>query len=69
VAVLNSGGEVNPLSTQGSMKLLGREQSLLVLSIVQHPKLGRDDAKLVIRLQRINRLGKHQRVRHQKVSV
>jgi hypothetical protein len=49
-AVLNSGGEVSPPSTHGSMKLLGREQSLLKLSAVQRPKHGLDDAKLVIRL-------------------
>jgi hypothetical protein len=35
VAVLNSGGEVIPPSTHGSTKLLGHEQSLLVLSTVQ----------------------------------
>jgi hypothetical protein len=34
VAVLNSGGEVSPQSTHESTKLLGREQSLLVLSTV-----------------------------------
>jgi hypothetical protein len=34
VAILNSGGEVSPPSTHGSMKLLGREQSLLDLNAV-----------------------------------
>jgi hypothetical protein len=34
VAVLNSGSEVSPPSTRGSMKLLGCEQGLLVLGIV-----------------------------------
>jgi hypothetical protein len=50
VAILNSGGEVSPPSTHGSMKLLGREQGLLDLGVVQKPKLGLDDAKPVIRL-------------------
>jgi hypothetical protein len=40
VALLKSGGEVSPPSTGGPMKLLGRIQSLLELSIVQEPKLG-----------------------------
>jgi hypothetical protein len=34
VAILNSGGEVSPPSTHGSMKLLGHEQSLLDLNAV-----------------------------------
>jgi hypothetical protein len=50
VAILNSGGEVSPPSTRGSMKLLGCEQSLLELSVLQKPKLGLDDAKPVIHL-------------------
>jgi hypothetical protein len=50
VAILNSGGEVSPPSTRGSTKLLGCEQSLLELSVVQKPKLGLDDAKPVIYL-------------------
>jgi hypothetical protein len=69
VAVLNSGGEVSPPSTHGSTKLLGREQSLLVLSTVQQPKLGLDDVKPVIRLQRISHLDKRQREHCQKVGV
>jgi hypothetical protein len=51
------------------MKLLGREQSLLLLSTVQLPKLGLDDAKLLIHLQQISHLGKRQRVHHQDVGV
>jgi hypothetical protein len=50
VAILNSGGEASPPSTRGSMKLLGREQSLLDLSAVQKPKLGLNDVKPVIHL-------------------
>jgi hypothetical protein len=69
VAILNSGGEVSPPSTHRSMKLLGREQSLLELSAVQKPKLGLDDVKPVIRLQRISRLGKCRRVHCQEVCV
>jgi hypothetical protein len=63
VAILNSGDEVSPSSTRGSMKLLGREQSLLELSAVQKLKLGLDDAKPVIRL------GKRRRVHRQEVGV
>jgi hypothetical protein len=69
VAVLNSGGEVGPPSTHGSTKLLGHEQSLLDLSAVQKPKLGLDDAKPVIRLQRISCLSKRQRVHCQEVGI
>jgi hypothetical protein len=69
VAVLNSGGEVSPPSTHGPMKLLGHEQSLLELSVVQKPKLELDDVKSVIRLQRISRLGKCQRARRKEVGV
>jgi hypothetical protein len=69
VAVLKSGGEFSPPSTHGSTKLMGHKQSLLNLSIVQKPKLGFDDVKPVIHLQRINRLGERRRVRRQKVSV
>jgi hypothetical protein len=69
VAVLNSGGEVSPPSTRGSTKLLGREQGLLDLGAVQKPKLGLNDVKPVICLQRINCLSKHQRVYCQEVSV
>jgi hypothetical protein len=69
VAILNSGGEVSPPSNHGSMKLLGCEQSLLDLSAVQKPKLGLDDAKPILRLQRISCLGKCQRVRCQEVGV
>jgi hypothetical protein len=69
VAVLNDGGEVSPPITHGSTKLLGREQGLLDLDAVQKPKLELDDAKLVIHLQRISCLGKHQRVCRQEVGV
>jgi hypothetical protein len=69
VAILNGDGEVSPPSTHGSMKLLGREQSLLDLGAVQKPKLGLDDAKPVIRLQRIHCLYKRQRVHRQEVGV
>jgi hypothetical protein len=69
VAVLNGGSEVSPPSTRRSMKLLGHEQSLLELGVVHKPKLILDDAKLVIRLQRINCLSNHGRVHHQEVSV
>jgi hypothetical protein len=69
VAVLNGGGEVSLPSTRGSTKLLGREQGLLDLGEVQKPKLGLDNAKPVIRLQRINCLSKHRRVHRQKVGV
>jgi hypothetical protein len=69
VAILNGGDEVSASSTHGSTKLLGREQGLLDLGAVQKPKLGLDDAKLIIRLQRINCLGKRRRVRHQEVGV
>jgi hypothetical protein len=69
VAILNSGGEVSPLSTCGSTKLLGHEQSLLDLRAVQKPKLELDDAKPVIHLQQISCLGKHRRVHHQEVGV
>jgi hypothetical protein len=64
VAVLNSGSEISPPSTHGSMKLQGYEQSLLVLSIVQQPKLGLDDVKPVIHLQWINCLSEHRREHH-----
>jgi hypothetical protein len=63
VSVLNSEGEVSPPSTCGSMKLLGHEQGLLNLGVMQKPKLGLNDAKAVIRLRQINCLGKHRRVR------
>jgi hypothetical protein len=43
--------------------------SLLELGIVQEPKLGLGDAKLVIRLKRISHLDERQRVHHQEVSV
>jgi hypothetical protein len=69
VAVLNGGGEVRPPSTRRSMKSLDREQGLLNLSAVQKTKLGLNDAKPVIRLQRINCLGKRWSVRHQEVGV
>jgi hypothetical protein len=58
VAILNSGGEVSPPNTHGSMKLLGRRQSLLEHSAVQKPKLGLDDAKPAIHLQWISPLSK-----------
>jgi hypothetical protein len=51
------------------MKLLGHEQGLLDLGAVQKPKLGLNDVKSFIRLQRINCLGKRQRVRRQELSV
>jgi hypothetical protein len=63
VVVLNRCGEVIPPSTRESTKLLGREQSLLVVSTVQQPKLGLDDVKPVIHLQRISRIDKRRRVR------
>jgi hypothetical protein len=63
VAVLNGGGEVSPPSTRGSTKLLGHEQGLMDLGAVQKPKLGLNDAKPVIHLQRINCLNKRRRVR------
>jgi hypothetical protein len=44
VVVLNGGTEVSPPSTHGSIKLLGREQGLLDLGVVQKPKLGLNDA-------------------------
>jgi hypothetical protein len=69
VAVLNGGGEVSSPSTRGSTKLLGREQGLLDLSAVQKPKLGPNDVKPVIHLERINCLGKRRRVCHQEVGV
>jgi hypothetical protein len=69
VAVLNGGGEVTPPSTRGSTKLLGCEQGLLDLGATQKPKLGLNDAKPVIRLQRINCLGKRWRVCCQEVGV
>jgi hypothetical protein len=69
VAVLNSGSEVSPPSTHRSTKLLGREQSLLVLGAVQKPKLRLNDTELVICLQRISCLGKRRRVRRQEVGV
>jgi hypothetical protein len=69
VAILNGGGEVSPPSTRGSTKLLGHEQGLLDLGAVQKPKLGLNDAKPVICLQRINCLGKHRRVCCQEVGV
>jgi hypothetical protein len=69
VAVLNGGGKVDPPKTHESTKLLGHEQGLLDLSAVQKPKLGLNDAKPVIRLQRISCLGKRRRVCHQEVSL
>jgi hypothetical protein len=69
VAVLNSCGEVRPPSTHGSTKLLGYEQGLLDLSTVQKPKLGLNDTKPDMCLQRISCLGKRWRVHHQEVSV
>jgi hypothetical protein len=49
--------------------MLDLEQGLLEFSAVQIPKLGLDNAKPVMHLQRINHLGERQRVHHQKVSV
>jgi hypothetical protein len=69
VVVLNSGGEIGPPRTCGSTKLLGHEQSLLDLSAVQKSKLGLDDVKPVIHLQRISCLDKRRRVHRQEVSV
>jgi hypothetical protein len=69
VAVLNGDSKVSPPSTRGSMKLLGHEQGLLDLGVVQKLKLGLNNVKPVIRLQRINCLSKHRRVRRQEVSV
>jgi hypothetical protein len=69
VAILNGGGEVSPPSTHGSTKLLGREQSLLDLGVVQKPKLGLDDVKPVIHLQQISCLDKHWRVHRHDVDV
>jgi hypothetical protein len=69
VAVLNGGSEVSPPSTHVSTKLLDHEQGLLDLSAVQKPKLGLNDAKPVIHLQRINCLSKRRRVRRQEVTV
>jgi hypothetical protein len=69
VVVLNGGGEVSPPSTHGSTKMLGREQSLLDLGAVEKPKLGINDMKPVICLQRISYLGKRRRVRRQEVGV
>jgi hypothetical protein len=69
MAVLNSGGEVSPPSTHESTKLLGHKQCLLEISAAQQPKLGLNDVKPVIRLQRISCLGKRRRVHHQEVSV
>jgi hypothetical protein len=69
VVILNSGCEVSPPSTRGSTKLLGHEQGLLVLNAVQQLKFGLDDAKLVIRCQRIIRIGERRRVRRQEVGV
>jgi hypothetical protein len=69
VAILNGGGEVSPSSTHGSTKLLGREQSLLDLGVVQKPKLGLDDVKPVIHLQQISCLDKRWRVHRHDVDV
>jgi hypothetical protein len=69
VAVLDSGSEVGPPSTRRSTQLLGCKQSLLELSAVERSKLGLDDAKSVIFLQRISHLSKRQRVCRQKVIV
>jgi hypothetical protein len=69
VAVLNSGGEVGPPSTRGSMKLMGHEQGLLDLGVVQKPKVGLNDVKPVIHLQQIDCLGKHRWVHRQEVDV
>jgi hypothetical protein len=52
-----------------AMKLLGHKQGLLDLGVVQKPKLGLNDVKPVIHLQRINCLSKHQRVHRQEVDV
>jgi hypothetical protein len=64
VAIPKCGGEVSPPSTGGPTKLLGHIQSLLELNTVQQPKLGLNNAKLVIHLKRISCLGERQRVRH-----
>jgi hypothetical protein len=69
VAVLKSGGEVGPPSFGGPTKLLGYVQSLLELSTLQEPKLEHGDAKLVIYLERISRLGEKQSVHRQEVGV
>jgi hypothetical protein len=55
VAILKSGGEVSPPSTG--------------LSIVHEPKHGLGDARSVIRLKQIQRLGEQRRVHHQEVGV
>jgi hypothetical protein len=57
VAILKSDGEVSPPSIGRPTKLLGYVQSLLEISTVQEPKLGLGDAKPVIRLRWIRRLG------------
>jgi hypothetical protein len=69
VAVAKSGSVVSPPSTGRPMKLLGHIQSLLKLGTVQVPKLGLSDAKPIIHLKRIRRLGERRRVSHQDVSV
>jgi hypothetical protein len=53
VVVSESCGVVHPLGIGRPTKLLGRVQSLLILFAFQEFKLGLDDAKQAIRLQRI----------------
>jgi hypothetical protein len=64
VAIMKSGSAVSPPSTNGSMKLLGRVQSLLKLGTVQEPKLALGDVKPVIHLKWIGHLGERRRVHH-----
>jgi hypothetical protein len=69
VAVVKSGGVDSPPSTGRPTKLPSCIQSLLELNAVQEAKLGLNDAKSVICLERISRLGERPRVCHQEVGV
>jgi hypothetical protein len=69
VVILKSGGKISPPSTGGPMKLQGHVHSLLELGIVQQPKLGLDDAKPIICLKWISRLGEQWWVCCQEVGV
>jgi hypothetical protein len=69
VAIVKSGGEVGPPSTDRPMRLLSHVESLLELGTVQEPKLRLDDVKLVFRLKRIECIGERRRVHHQELDV
>jgi hypothetical protein len=68
VAILNSAVKLDHQALVGPRSCWATN-SLLEPSVVQKPKLEHDDAKPVIRLLWISRLGKHQRMSRHEVGV